>query len=657
MQDAVINIDDLIHARSVEDIRREFKATWNESIRDSLVRSVCAFANDLLNLNGGYIILGIETTDQGYPILPPRGLGELDIDRVQRELLGQCNRIDPDFRPLVFPAIYQERSILIVWAPGGDNRPYQAPRRSAAGERAFYVRQGSETVEARGEILSQLLAHAARIPFDDRRSLVSTVEDISPTLVRRFLYNVRSALIRPGTNVADLDLYHKMRLVVPVNDYYVPRNAAVLFFHEAPENFFRGAQIEVVQFGDDTGGDLIEERTITGPLNEQVKLTVDYLNSMADVMLRKRPGEAEVDRTVAYPYEAMEEAVVNAVYHRSYDSNPEPIKIYMYPDRMEIISYPGPLQGIEQHHLAKDGTVPPIPARNRRIGEFLKELRLAEGRGTGLPKIRRRMAENGSPEPQFDFDVGRTYFRVTLPAHPRYKVIHAIREAALLWSTGDRQAALEHLSSVYEAQKGSGALAGRLIDYLAANDDLKASEHVLDQFTSQPLKTEFAQPYLAYAKALLDRNQSAAARRVLSELSSSGSTEDELEVAILLKRSRDFRGAHALFLQMHGDMQDDPKFLHEFSQTKISLAKQLRRGDNAAKRRLNRDAEELLRRAIQLATDPTREAWCWFELAGTLNWLRAPSADVEMAFLTAMSVKPEEQHFKQNYENWKGRQP
>jgi ATP-dependent DNA helicase RecG len=30
------------------------------------------------------------------------------------------------------------------------------------------------------------------------------------------------------------------------------------------------------------------------------------------------------------------------------------------------------------------------------------------------------MANNGSPEPEFDFDEARTYFRTTLRAHPRY---------------------------------------------------------------------------------------------------------------------------------------------------------------------------------------------------------------------------------------------
>ena len=55
-----INLEDLIHARSVESVRCEFKKTWSEHIRESVIHSICAFANDFYNLNGGYIILGIE---------------------------------------------------------------------------------------------------------------------------------------------------------------------------------------------------------------------------------------------------------------------------------------------------------------------------------------------------------------------------------------------------------------------------------------------------------------------------------------------------------------------------------------------------------------------------------------------------------------------
>lgn len=47
--------------------------------------------------------------------------------------------------------------------------------------------------------------------------------------------------------------------------------------------------------------------------------------------------------------------------------------------------------------------------RNRRIGEFFKEIDLSEKKGTGIPKILRELKQNGSPDPEFDMDEERTY--------------------------------------------------------------------------------------------------------------------------------------------------------------------------------------------------------------------------------------------------------
>jgi ATP-dependent DNA helicase RecG len=58
--------------------------------------------------------------------------------------------------------------------------------------------------------------------------------------------------------------------------------------------------------------------------------------------------------------------------------------------------------------------------RNRRIGDFLKELNMTEGRGTGIPIIRKEMAKNGSPEPRFETDENYSYFITTLPIHPAF---------------------------------------------------------------------------------------------------------------------------------------------------------------------------------------------------------------------------------------------
>jgi ATP-dependent DNA helicase RecG len=56
--------------------------------------------------------------------------------------------------------------------------------------------------------------------------------------------------------------------------------------------------------------------------------------------------------------------------------------------------------------------------RNRKIGGFLKELKLTEGRGTGLPIIHKSLEENGSPPPVFETDENNAYFLCILPIHP-----------------------------------------------------------------------------------------------------------------------------------------------------------------------------------------------------------------------------------------------
>ena len=531
------NLDDLIHMRVVETHRVEFKATWDEHIKQSLVRTVSAFANDLLNLNGGYVILGVEE-ENSRPVLPPRGLEEREIDRIQTEIVGQCKgHISPGYLPVLFVESFQNKLILIIWAPAGENRPYQAPKRQGAG-RAYHVRSGPTTVEAKDDLLRQLMELAAKIPFDDRRSLSGSLDDISANLVIRFLGDIRSHLA--SMDLPPEEVFRKLRLVTRVNSYEVPRNVALLFFNEDPAQFFRGACIEVVQFGDDAGGDLIEEKEFRGPLPDQIRSCLNYLEGFGGALLQKVSGQAEVERTVPYPYEAMEEAIVNAVYHRSYEEPPEPVKIYLYPDRMEITSYPGPVPGIQKEHLAQ-GRIPAVPARNRRIGELLKDLRLAEGRGTGIPKIQRKMLENGSPEALFDFDENRTYFRAILPVHPRYQVLHALREAAHLWAVGEKEHSIALLERAFGRQPGSGVLAGQIVEYAFALDKTEVAQAVFSAFEKQTTKSEASQLYLTMARLLIDRKEIKKAEEVLGRIPPSRTVSDTVGAAILKKRTGDFK--------------------------------------------------------------------------------------------------------------------
>jgi len=78
-------------------------------------------------------------------------------------------------------------------------------------------------------------------------------------------------------------------------------------------------------------------------------------------------------------------------------------------DKIEIISHPGPDRSVTIEGL-KNFKVTNRRYRNRRIGEFLKELHLTEGRNTGFKKILNALEKNGSPKPEFETDDDHSYF-------------------------------------------------------------------------------------------------------------------------------------------------------------------------------------------------------------------------------------------------------
>lgn len=78
-------------------------------------------------------------------------------------------------------------------------------------------------------------------------------------------------------------------------------------------------------------------------------------------------------------------------------------------DRIEIVSFPGPDRSVTLEGL-KSYRVSNRRYRNRRIGDFLKELHLTEGRNTGFKKILDALEANGSPKPEFETGEDRSYF-------------------------------------------------------------------------------------------------------------------------------------------------------------------------------------------------------------------------------------------------------
>lgn len=411
-----INLSDLLHGHAVEWERLEFKAGWNPL---DVLHAVCAFANDFHNLGGGYIVVGVGET-AGRPVLPPVGLSPASIDAIQKELLHLGhNCIQPAYHPVAVPYVLEGRTILVIWAPGGETRPYKA-RASLAADKsdwAYFIRKGSSTVRARGADERELISLTATVPFDDRVNQLARVEDLSRDLIREFLTEVGSDLAAEARTLPMPDLARQLQVARGVPEALFPLNVGLLFFHPEPHRFFPVAQIDVVWFPDGPGGDQFTEKTFRGPVHHQLREALGYIerNYITEIVI-KHPDRAEATRVNNYPLAAIEEALANAVYHRSYEER-EPIEVRITREELVIVSYPGPDRSIRLADL-QAGRAVSRRYRNRRIGEFLKELDLTEGRSTGIPKMLRVLRENGSPSPVFETDDDRAALVLRLPVHP-----------------------------------------------------------------------------------------------------------------------------------------------------------------------------------------------------------------------------------------------
>ncbi len=408
------NIPKLLGGETVEWDRLEFKEGWNPQ---EVIQTISAFANDFHNWGGGYLIIGVKEHD-GKPIFPPIGITPESADKIQKELLQHAYRIQPNYHPICEPYTLEGKLVLVIWAPAGEMRPYKAPLSLSdkkAGS-AYFIRINANTVRATRDNERELVSLANRIPFDDRQHPCAEITALNPSLIQSHLHNVGSELTPRALSIPLEDLGRKLQVIRGVPEAPRPLNVGLLFFNEEPRQWFPQTQIDIVHMPQGPGGDQLIERTFTGPLGNMLKDALTYLrNQFVAEHIIKHPDKAEANRFYNIPYTALEEALVNAVYHRSYEER-EPIEIRITPEEVTILSFPGPDETISMDELVT-GRAIARRYRNRRIGEFLKELELSEGRGTGIPKILAAMETNGSPAPTFDTDPGRISLLVRLPIH------------------------------------------------------------------------------------------------------------------------------------------------------------------------------------------------------------------------------------------------
>jgi ATP-dependent DNA helicase RecG len=441
--------------------RRESEQTeWKESVADidDVVATLCAFANDLQNLGGGYVVCGAreERDEHGFPQLARKGLTASRLKEIESVALARCReRVSPPLAPLVeeLDADHRGRRMLVFLQPA--TGAAHAFRRNKEGAKHF-VRVSRSTIEARNGLLRDLLVRKGALePWDRRPCLTAAVDDLDLLALREAL--ARMGLLAPERSVdrylvegAQISpLVPSLCVTEPLSGIPRPRNFALLLFGRAPQQFIPGSySIYSVYPGVDRGSAAARRVEIAGTLLDQMRRLHDLLDAEAITLFDKT--DRDVPNAERYPRRALEEAMVNALAHRDYELG-DPSRFVSYRDRIEMTS-PGSLPvGLTLQEL-REGEVTPR-WRNQALAWILARLQFAQAEGQGIQTIRNAMRAAGCPSPIFK--ATEVSVACVLPAHPRAGSWSGVAERGLPYAYRGAE------RSVSDAARGAGRPRGR----------------------------------------------------------------------------------------------------------------------------------------------------------------------------------------------------
>ena len=417
-------------------IRESEKVEWKEygddkDIIRSIVKTISAFANDIANVGGGYVVCGAKETKDafGFPKIIYSGLSSSKIKEIEGKALQHCRdyvspAIAVQFCEIDNPENEATKVLVFIAVASQKAHTYRDGETSS-----YYVRIGKETREARNGILSQLLTSKNETPPFDRRPNPNVGEADIDTLFFRDCMNEMN-LLHGSKPLEDYfsDKEQIAEFVPPLfakralDDGFCLRNFALFLFGKKPSislNFPDAHTIISIYNGMDRSESTSERYQLTGSIIEQSRRAMDVLNTQSYTAFDKLSSKPN---QVKYPVQALREALINAVVHRDYEIT-EPIRITVFLDRIEIRS-PGNLHwGVDKEKFLTGKAGPKW--RNQCFAYLFTKLQLAQAEGQGIPTIIRTMKEEGCPDPVFE--IACDSVTCILPAHPRHRIIKEIQ--------------------------------------------------------------------------------------------------------------------------------------------------------------------------------------------------------------------------------------
>ena len=203
------------------------------------------------------------------------------------------------------------------------------------------LKQCATATEQEERILAERRISFAR-SFDAQPCRQATVDDLDAD---RFLLGYRKKVIAPDVIAENSRTLEQQLAGLSFFDLtcQCPTHAGVLLFCDRPTRFLPGAYVQFLRFsGSDPTCPVHFDRKVESDLGTMMQ----PLDMLIDVNNRQWPefvSTLREEMRSEYPRSALREFILNAMMHRSYQSN-TPTRFYWFDDHIEI-SNPGGLYG------------------------------------------------------------------------------------------------------------------------------------------------------------------------------------------------------------------------------------------------------------------------------------------------------------------------
>ena len=199
-------------------------------------------------------------------------------------------------------------------------------------------RRGTHTVSLSLSELLEMANDRGLVDWEHQPVRNATMEDIDIEKVKAYLAR-RSENGRHTSRFKDIErVFIGLECAVKTSDgRVVPTNAGLLFFGSYPQGHFIQSDVACVLFRETVGASrYADRRIITGTVQELIDGAEFFLSRYIAVGARME-GFKRID-IPEYSLEVLREALINAVVHRDYSKRGESVRVFCYPDRVEIHS-------------------------------------------------------------------------------------------------------------------------------------------------------------------------------------------------------------------------------------------------------------------------------------------------------------------------------